>query len=197
MGANGRRYVAEPAPYLRHPQPLLAGSGLAVADSFSAGQLGAAGRRAAVLAGSAAGCVAAYTYERITGSGGRAGADGGVGLGLAAGGRSSGVARAGRQQMAAVAGYAAGRRALLVCPVSAVGHGGLGQRISDGRRRRGDYGALCCGTASRVAVPGMACALCVSGTDPCRRGAAGIAGGDQFPGRRGLSSNLAPAGKPA
>lgn len=34
MGANGRRYVAEPAPYLRHPQPLLAGSGTAVADSF-------------------------------------------------------------------------------------------------------------------------------------------------------------------
>ena len=52
-------------------------------------------------------CVAACTYERITDSGGRAGADGGVGLGLAAGGRSSGVARAGRQQMAAVAGYAA------------------------------------------------------------------------------------------
>ena len=107
MGADERRYVPQPAADLHHPQPLLAGCGLAVADSLSAGLPGAAGRRAAVLARGAIGRIAAGTDEGITHSGGRAGADGGVGLGLAAGGGSSGVAGAGCQQMAAVAGYAA------------------------------------------------------------------------------------------
>lgn len=55
----------------------------------------------------ALGRIGACTYAGITDSGVRAGADGGVGLGLAAGGCSPGVAGAGCQQMAAVAGYAA------------------------------------------------------------------------------------------
>lgn len=37
MGANGRRYLAEPAAYFRSAQSLLAGCGLAVAENRAAG----------------------------------------------------------------------------------------------------------------------------------------------------------------
>src|SRR5690606_3378741 len=107
MGANGRRHLVEPAAYFRSAQSLLAGCGLAVAENRTAGQLGIAGRWAAVLVSGAAGRISAVPEAGVIGSGRRAGADGGVGLGMAAGRRSSGVAGAGCQQMAAVAGDAA------------------------------------------------------------------------------------------
>lgn len=54
----------------------------------------------------------------------------------------------------------------------------LGKRHCDGCRRWGDYGTLRGCTASRVAVPGMACALRLPCHDPCGCGAGGIAGRD-------------------